>query len=95
MSTPAQRADAKRSLRSAHKMNFGGHVVVVGGRGKSHAEQGDDAEDEDEQRGGQHVAHLRLPSKEKEVREESERALKDNRFAILAAESEEVFARWT
>ena len=37
---------------------------------------------------GQRVMYLRLPSKEEEVREETEKALKGNRFAILATEIE-------
>ena len=42
---------------------------------------------------GQYVTHLRLPSKEEEAQEETEKVLKGNRFAILAAESEQVFSR--
>ena len=42
---------------------------------------------------GQYVMHLWLPSKEEEVQEETEKVLKGNRFAILAAESEQVFSR--
>ncbi len=40
---------------------------------------------------GQHVMYTRAPSKEDEVRKESEKILKGNRFATLATESEEVF----
>ncbi len=43
--------------------------------------------------GGQYVAYVWVPSQENEVREESEKILKGNRFAILATESEEVFTR--
>ncbi len=42
---------------------------------------------------GQCVMYLRLPAKEKEAQEETEKVLKGNRFAILAAESEQVFRR--
>ncbi len=42
---------------------------------------------------GQRVMHLRSPSKEEELREETEKVLKGNRFAIFATESEEVFNR--
>ncbi len=43
---------------------------------------------------GQRVTRLRLPLKEEERREETEKALKGDRFAILATESDEGFARW-
>ena len=42
---------------------------------------------------GQRVVCLWLPSKEGEAQEETEKVLKGNRFAILAAESEQVFSR--
>ncbi len=37
---------------------------------------------------GQDVAHVWLPVKERQVAKETEKALKGNRFAILATESE-------
>ena len=37
--------------------------------------------------------YLWLPSKAEEVQKEAEKVLKGNRFAILAAESEQVFSR--
>ncbi len=37
--------------------------------------------------------HLRLPSKEEETKEETEKFLKGKRFTVLATESEEVFGR--
>ncbi len=42
---------------------------------------------------GQYVARLRLLSKDEEVREEAEKTLEGNRFAILVRESEEVLTR--
>ena len=42
---------------------------------------------------GQHVMYLCLPSSEREANVETEKVLKGNRFAILAAEYEEVFTR--
>ena len=42
---------------------------------------------------GQYVMYTWVPFKENEVREESEKILKSNRFAILAMEGEEVFNR--
>ncbi len=37
--------------------------------------------------------HLWLPAMEKEAQEVTEKVLKGNRFATLAAESEQVFSR--
>ncbi len=42
---------------------------------------------------GPRVAHLLLPSKDKEVREESEKMSKGSRCAILASDRDEVFNR--
>ncbi len=42
---------------------------------------------------GQYVMYLWLPSKGEEAQKETEKALKGNRFAILATESEHVFSR--
>ena len=42
---------------------------------------------------GQYVMYLWLPSKREEAQKETEKVLKGNRFAILAAESEQVFSR--
>ncbi len=41
---------------------------------------------------GQRIMYLWLPAKEEEVQEEAEQVLKGNRFAILAAESKQVFS---
>ena len=74
-------------------MNLGDDVVVLDG-GKSYAqnkENGQKTRIKYEE--GQHVTHLRLPAKEKEAQEETEKGLKGNRFAIVAAESEEVLGR--
>ena len=42
---------------------------------------------------GQYVMYLWLPAKREKAQEETEKVLKGNRFAILAAESEQVFSR--
>ena len=42
---------------------------------------------------GHYVMYLRLPSKGEVAQAETEKALKGDRFAILAAESEQVFSR--
>ncbi len=42
---------------------------------------------------GQYAMYLRLPSKGEEVQTETDKVLKVNRFAILAAENEQVFSR--
>ncbi len=42
---------------------------------------------------GQRIVHLWLPAKEEEAQEETQQVLEGNRFAILAAEGEQVFSR--
>ena len=42
---------------------------------------------------GQYVMYLWLPAKREEAQEETEKVLNGIRFAILAAESEQVFSR--
>ena len=42
---------------------------------------------------GQYVMYLWVPARRKEVKEETEKVLKGNRFAIVATESEQVFSR--
>ncbi len=87
-----QRADVKKVLCSAHKMNLGGHVVALDD-GRSYMQRTENGQrtriyyEE-----GQHAIHLRLPAKEEEARQETEKVSKGNRFAILATESEQVFS---
>ena len=93
VSMRAQCADAKKALCSVHKMNLGGNVVVLDGA-KSYMqnkENGQKTRINYEE--GQCVMYLWLPSNEEEAQEETEKVLKGNRFAILAAESEQVFSR--
>ncbi len=88
-----QRADVKKALCSVRKMNLGGNVVVLHGE-KSYAQNESTSRKTRINYGdGQRVMRLRSPSKEEELREETEKVLKCNRFAILATESEKVFAR--
>ena len=88
-----QCADVKKVLCSAHKMNLGDNVVVLDG-GKSYMQN-----KESRQRAkihyedGQCVMYLWIPSRREEAQEETEKVLKGNRFAILAAESEQGFSR--
>ncbi len=93
VSKRVQRADVKKALCSAHKMNLGGNVVVLDGVKiyTQNKENGHKTRINYEE--GQRVVRLRLPAKEKEAQEETEKALKGNRFAILAAENEQVFRR--
>ncbi len=89
----ALRADAKKALYSAHKMNLWGHVVMfdVGGSYVQEKENGRKTRINYE--GGQYVTYLWLPSKEEEAQEEAERASKSDCFAMSAAESEQVCSR--
>ena len=87
-----QHADVKKALCSVHKMNLGGNVVVLDGR-RSYVQNKESRQKakihyED----GQYVMYLWPPSKGEEAQKETEKVLKGNRFAILAAESEQVFS---
>ncbi len=89
VSAGTQRADAKKVLQLVHKKTLGGRQrVCVGWRENSHAEQGDKPKDQDQLRRGAACHDTWLPSKEEEVREETERVPKGNPFAALAAESD-------
>ena len=93
VSMRGQCADVKKVLCSVHKMNLGGNVVVLDGAKSymQHKESGQKTRINYEE--GQYVMYLWLPAKEEEVQKETEKVLKGNRFAILAAESEQVFSR--
>ncbi len=81
VSTRAQHADVKKAL--SHKMNLEGNVVALDG-GRSHTQNNENApKTRINYDGGQCVMHLRLPAKEKEAQEETDKILKGNRFAIL------------
>ncbi len=73
-----QRADVKKALCSAHKMNLGGNVVVLDG-GKSYMqnkESGRNAKIHYEE--GQYVLYLWLPTKGDEAQKETEgKSLRD------------------
>ena len=88
VSMKVQCADVKKVLCSVHKMNVGGNVVVLDGE-KSYMhnkESGQKAKIRYED--GQYVLCLWLPTKGEEAQRKTEKVLKGNRFAILAAESE-------
>ena len=89
----AQRTDVKKALCSVHKMNLGGNVVVLDG-GRSYMQnKGSGQKTMIHYEDGQYVMYLWLPPKREEAQKETEKVLKGNRFAILAAESEQVFRR--
>ena len=93
VSMKVQCADVKKVLCSVHKMNTGGNVVVLDGERSymQHKESGKKTRIEYED--GQYVMYLWVPARREEVKEETEKVLKGNRFAILATESEQVFSR--
>ncbi len=92
VSMGVQRADVKKVLCSFHKISLLGNVVGLnGGRSCMQSkENGQRTRINYEE--GQCIRCLRLPSKEERVREETDKVLKGDRFAILAAESEQVSA---
>ena len=88
-----QCADVKKVLCSVHRMNMGGNVVVLDG-GRSYMQNKETGQrTRIKYEDGQYVMYLWLPSSEREANVETEKVLKGNRFAILAAENEEVFTR--
>ncbi len=90
MSTRVQGADVKNVLRSAREVNFGGTVEVLGGERSYEQNKSAGRETRANYEEGQRVVYLWVPSKEEEVREESEKVPEGNRFAVLATESGEV-----
>ncbi len=85
-----QRADVKQALCSVHKMNLGGHVSVLDG-GKRHTQKESGQKTRIKYEEGQSVVCQWSSAKEEDAQNETEKVLKGNRFAILAAESEQVF----
>jgi hypothetical protein len=81
----------KKVLCSARKMNLGGSVVVLDCKrmGTQNKETGKKTRIGHED--GQRITRLWLPPKEEETKGEVEKALKGDRFAILATEIEGVF----
>ncbi len=73
----------KKVLGSVHEMSMGGNVVVFDAQNEETNER---TRINYEQ--GQRVIHVWAPVKEGEAATEMERALKGNRFAMLATESE-------
>jgi hypothetical protein len=92
VSMKVQCADVKKVLCSVHKMNMGGNVVVLDGKKSymQHKKSGEKTRIEYED--GQYVMYLWVPARREEVTKETEKVLKGNRFAILAAGSEQVFS---
>ena len=83
-----QRADVKKV-----KMNLGGSVVVLDGKRNYMQNKETGERTRIGYEGGPYVTHIWLPAKEEEAKGELEKALKGNRFAILALDSEGVFTR--
>ena len=93
VSMRVQCADVEKILCSVHMMSFGGNVIVLDGARSymQHKENGQKTRINYAE--GQYVMYWWLPSKGELVQAETEKVLKGNRFAILAAESEQVFSR--
>ncbi len=93
VSVKIQRADVKKGLCSAHKMNLGSNVIVLDGKRNymQNKETGKNTRigHEDDQ----YVTHLWLPAREEETTGKVEKVLKGNRFAILATDSEGLFTQ--
>ncbi len=89
LSMKIQCADVQKVLGSVHKMNMGGNVVVLDGNRSYVQNKESGQKTRIEYEGGQYVMYVWVPSRKEVVEEESPNILKGNRFAILAADSEE------
>ncbi len=87
VSARIQCADAKKVLGSVHKMSVGGNVVVLDGDASHMQNKETKQKTRINYEQGQYVTYVWAPAKEGEVAKQTEKALKGNRFAILAAES--------
>ena len=93
VSLKIQCADVRSVLGSVHKMHLGGNVVALDGdrsytQNKETRRRTRIVYDQ-----GKYVMRVWVPSKESAAKMESEKVLKGNKFAILATESGEGFAR--
>ncbi len=85
--------DVKKVLCSVHKMNLGGNDVALGGGKSCMRNKANGQKTRINYEEGQCVMCLWLPSQGEEVLRDMEKVLRGNRFAILAAASEQVFSR--
>ncbi len=93
MITKVHSADVKTAPRSVHNMNLGGNVVALDGL-KSYVQNWENGQKTKiNYEKGQYVVYLWLPSNGEEAQKDAEKVLGGNRFAILAAQSEQVFSR--
>ncbi len=93
VSNRIQRAGVKKVLGSVHKMNVGGNAVVLEGERSYTQSKTLGQKTRISYEDGQYVMHTWVPSKESEARKESSYTSKGIRYAILAAEGDEVFNR--
>ena len=88
VSLRTQCADVKKVLGSVHKMNIGDNVVALNGDKRHMQNKETSKKTRINYEQGQCVMYVWAPVREGEVAKETERVLKGNRFAKLAAESE-------
>ncbi len=89
LSMQVQRANTKKVLGSVRNMNMGGNVVALEWDKSYMENKGTGQKTRIKHEGSQYAVHVEVPSVKKEAPGEQEKILKGNRFAILAAESEE------
>ncbi len=88
-----QRPDVEKALCSVRKMNLGGDAVALAG-GRSYTQRKENGQrTRVSYEEGQRVTYLRLPAKEEEGQEETEKVFKCNRLASSAAESGQALSR--
>ena len=74
-------------------MNLGGNVIVMDGDRSYMQNKETGRKTEIVYDHGKYIMHVWVHAKERAVKAASEKVLKGNKFAILAAESEEGFTR--
>ena len=86
-------ADVHKVLGSVHKMNKGGNMVVLDGDNSYMKNKRTGQKTKISYEEGQYIMYVWVPVGPKEAEEQMSTPLKGNRFAILAADDEQVFSR--
>ena len=83
-----QCTDVQKALGSVHKMNMGGNVVALDSEKSYMQNKKTGQKMRIEYEGGQYVMYLWVPSTKEIVKNETEKNLKGNRYAVLAVGDE-------
>ena len=86
-------ADVHKVLGSVHKMNKGCNIVVLNGEHSYMKNKRTGQKTKISYEDGQYIMRMWVPAGPKEAEKDVASQLKGNRFAILAADDEQVFSR--